>query len=244
MEISGVRRVVLTEYSNDILYIRQQELIVFYLKMNIILNFITTCSLQLTNGGACNTISRDLMEKTELLKELRGIGLPDKASLVYACLIEMGIGFPSKIAERTKLNRSTVYHTLHELAIRGLVSRVERGKKICFQLEKPTQLVSFAKKQIGLAEERLDRAKTILPELEGLFALTPHKPRVRFFEGLQGILAVYEEHLQVSEPYEMLGYSNVEELMRVLPPKFVMEYTKKKEKQEITTRGIFPDTPF
>jgi hypothetical protein len=90
----------------------------------------------------------------------------------------------------------------------------------------------------------MERAKRIAPELEGLFALIPDKPRVRFFEGLDGVLAVYEEHISEPKGYEMVSYSNVEELMKLLPERFVQRYVKKKQSLGVTTRAIFPDTAF
>ncbi len=184
------------------------------------------------------------MDKSAVLKELKNIGLPDKAATVYAALLEMGVAFPSKIAEVTKLNRSTVYKVLSDLAARGLVSQIEQKNKLCYQIEQPTKLVGFAENQIAVAEERFERAKQIMPELEGLFSLTPNKPRVRFFEGIQGVMSVYEEHVQQPKPYEMVSFSNVEELIKRLPEAFVKRYIKEKQKKQIATRAIFPNSAF
>ncbi len=177
-----------------------------------------------------------------LIKDLRSIGLPEKSALVYAAVLEAGVAFPSKISETTKLNRSTVYKILSDLRVKGLVTEIERNKKLCYQIEDPSRLQSFAKSLIGVAEERYAYAQKIMPELEGLFSLSPKKPRVRFFEGLDGVLAVYNEHVGENEPYEMLSYSNVEELIKLLPKPFVQTYIKQKERIGITTRAIFPDS--
>ena len=179
-----------------------------------------------------------------LLPNLKSLGLPEKVAMVYGAVLEAGVAFPSKISETTKLNRSTVYKILSDLRVKGLITEIERGKKLCYQIEDPLRLQGFVKKQITFAEERYENAKKILPELQGLFSLLPNKPRVRFFEGVEGILAIYEEHVAVTEPYEMQSYSNVEELIKTLPPKFVAEYTNHKEKIGITTRAIFPQSTF
>ena len=184
------------------------------------------------------------MDRSDILKKLKSIGLPDKAATVYAALLEMGTAFPSKIAEVTKLNRSTVYKALSDLATRGLVSQIERKNKLCYQIEQPTKLVGFAKNQIAAAEERFERAQQMLPELEGLLSLIPNKPHVRFFEGFQGVMSVYEEHIQQSKPYEMVSFSHVEELIKRLPDAFVRRYIKEKQKRRITARAIFPDSVF
>lgn len=179
-----------------------------------------------------------------LIKELRSIGLSEKAALVYAAVLELGIAFPSKIADMTKLNRTTVYHILTDLAVKGLVTEIEQKKKHCYQAEPPKRLINFTKMQVRLAEESAERAKKILPDIEGLYKLLPSKPRVRFFEGVNGILAVYEDHITQKEPYEMLGISNVEKLIPSLPKEFVTKYVHEKEKRGIKTRAIFPDSSF
>lgn len=179
-----------------------------------------------------------------LSKQLRELGLSEKSALVYAYLLEQGSAVPSAIALATKLNRSTVYTVLNDLKIKGLVTEIERGKIQCYQVEDPAKLPGIIKQQIQSAEDRYEKAKALLPELQGLFSLTPNKPRVRFFEGINGVVSVYSEHIQVNKPYEMLSYSNVEQLIPQLPKSFVTRYIKEKARLRITTRAIFPDTEF
>lgn len=178
----------------------------------------------------------------KLAADLRRVGLQEKTAQVYAALFELGGAYPSKISEYTKLNRSTVYKILEDLAIKGLVNEVEKGKKLFYQLEKPEKIMQFARDQIRLAEEREEKAAKILPELEGLYSLTAHRPKVKFYEGLSGVLEVYADHVNVSAPYEMLAWSNASGFIDFAPLKFRNEYMKKKEKTGITTRGIVPDT--
>jgi len=185
-----------------------------------------------------------MKNNSNLIKELRSIGLSEKAALVYAAVLELGVAFPSGVAEITKLNRTTVYHILTDLAVKGLVTEIEQKKKQCYQAEPPKRLINFTKMQIRLAEDAAERAKKILPDIEGLFKLTLNKPRVRFFEGVNGILAVYEDHIAQKEPYEMLGISNVEALIPSLPKEFVAKYVREKVKIGIKTRAIFPDSKF
>jgi len=180
----------------------------------------------------------------KLIDDLQNIGLSDKAALVYAAVLELGVAYPSKVSQITKLNRTTVYHILTDLSIKGLITEIERKNKLCYQIEKPDRLIAYTKKQAQLAEDRAVRATKLLPEIQGLFATTPNKPRVRYFEGLDGVLTVFEDHVSEQKPYEMLAYSNVEELVKITPEKFAREYIKKKEKLGVTTRAIFPDTPF
>ena len=177
----------------------------------------------------------------KLINDIKSLGLPEKASQVYAALLELGGAHPSKVSEVAKLNRSTTYKLLTDLAVKGLVTETYRRNKLFYQAEKPSKLVNFTMNQIELSEDRHARAKKLLPELEGLFAISPNKPKVRFFEGVNGIIDVYNDHVTVDQAYEMLGISNVGKLQSVLPKKFLHNHIKTKERLGITTRGIIPD---
>lgn len=182
------------------------------------------------------------MENDKIISELRRAGLKEKEAIIYASLLELGGAYPSKIAEYTKLNRSTTYKILTDLSIRGLINEIEKRNKIYYQIEAPQKLIQFSKNKLQRAKNQLEYTQKLLPELEGLFSLIPNKPRIRFFEGAGVIESVYGDHVDTKEPYEMLAYSNVSELMKVMPKKFRENYLKIKERLNIPSRGIFPDT--
>ena len=182
------------------------------------------------------------MEKEHaLIQQLRKIGLKQKASEVYAALLELKGAHPSRVAEYTGLNRSTVYKLLVELSIKGLVSELQKKGKLYYQIENPKRLVKFAKDQVKLAGERLENAKKALPDFVELIQLSPVRPKIRFADGLTGLMSLYESQVLEKEPYEMLGISNTTELTKVFPKKFVLDYINKKKKLGIGGRAIFPD---
>ncbi len=180
--------------------------------------------------------------KEAIAHDLKKIGLSEKEALVYGALFSLGGAFPSKVAEETKLNRSTVYKILVELSIKGLVNEIEKKNKIFYQVEKPDRLIRYAKGQISRAEDNLEIAKKLLPDFEGMYALLENKPRVRYFEKIEGVLAIYEDFLAVQKPYEMLAFSNAALLEHILPADFFEKFRRSKERMGITTRGIIPDT--
>jgi sugar-specific transcriptional regulator TrmB len=182
------------------------------------------------------------MDKNELSETFRKIGLSDKESLVYSCLLSLGGAFPSKIAEETKLNRSTVYKILLDLSIKGLVNEIKKRNKAYYQVERPDKLVRYVKTQVTIANEHVERVQKLLPDIEGLFSLIPNKPKISYFESIEGILSIYEDQINVTKKYEMLAFSNASELENVFPEKFFENYRKTKEKIGITTRGIIPNT--
>ena len=177
-----------------------------------------------------------------LISKLESLGLTKKAAQIYAVLLALGGAYPSKISEQTKLNRTTVYRLLLELSIKGLITEIQKKNKLFYQAERPQKFLQFTKQQIYIAEERYEKAKAFIPELDGLFSLIPERPKVRYFEGVDGVMDVYRDHVDTDKPYEMLGFSNTKELRDFLPAKFLAEYVKKKHAAKIVSRGIFPDT--
>jgi len=174
-------------------------------------------------------------------KHLQKIGMSDKSALIYSTLMEMGGAYPSTLADATKLNRSTVYKILLDLSVKGLVTEVERGKKLYYQIEKPEKLLRYAKDHAEIARESYERTRELIPELEGIFAANPHKTIIRYFENAEGITSIYED-MVAEKKYEMLSFSHGEAFKNYLPPNALRKFVQAKEQNEITTRAIVPDT--
>lgn len=103
-----------------------------------------------------------------VISNLEMAGLSPKAALVYYALLEFGTMFPTTIAQYTNLNRSTVYHVVQDLVDQGLISEFEKNKKLCYQVQKPKNLLQFIKNQISNLNENYTRTEKILPELESI----------------------------------------------------------------------------
>lgn len=177
-----------------------------------------------------------------MLQKLEKSGFNAKEALVYTSLLELGGAYPSRIAEYSGLKRSTVYNILVTLSIRGIINEIEKRNKLYYQIEKPEKVVRYAESRIKRAEEESDRMKSILPDIEGLFGSLGTRPKVTYFENIEGILNIYEDMVATDKKYEMLAFSNAKELENVFPEKFFESFRRSKEKIGITTRGIVPDT--
>lgn len=177
-----------------------------------------------------------------MLQKLEKAGFSTKEALVYTSLLELGGSYPSRIAEYCGLKRSTVYNVLVTLSIRGIINEIEKKNKLYYQIEKPEKIVRYAENRIKRAEEESDRMKSILPDIEGLFGSLGTRPKVTYFENIEGIINIYEDMVSTNEKYEMLAFSNAKELENVFPEKFFENFRKSKERIGIKTRGIIPDT--
>jgi sugar-specific transcriptional regulator TrmB len=181
------------------------------------------------------------MKNNDIINHLKKTGFSDKSALIYTTLLEMGGAYPSSLAEATKLNRSTVYKILLELSVKGLVTEIEKGKKLYYQIEKPEKLVKHARMHAEMAEDAYQKTRDLIPEIEGLYSLTPNKPKIRFFENREGAMSILDDHINTKKGYEMLGFANTVGLEKFIPQKYFQNYVKQKERLGITSRGISPN---
>ncbi len=128
-----------------------------------------------------------------MISELKKLGLSEKEAKVYVAALELGAQTAQLIARKANVNRATTYVILQGLIAKGLASTITQGKKSLFAAEAPEQLDHLLRKrEEDIFEHRRDLEKMI-PELRALYNRAEGKPKVRFFEGYEGIRSMVEE---------------------------------------------------
>lgn len=102
-----------------------------------------------------------------------------------ACL-QLGMETVLRLSKFANLKRPTVYLILDELEVMGLVSRVQKERKILFKAEDPEAIVSRLKM-------KQETALAILPSLKAIHNLDPEKPTIKIHEGIPGVRNVYTD---------------------------------------------------
>jgi len=163
-------------------------------------------------------------------KQLEEIGLGGKKADVYLAILQLGKSPVLQIAKKAKIKRPTTYDILEDLVAKNLVSQTFEGKKRLFVAEDPKNLKVMIKKQ----EEKVDE---VLPELDSFFNLTTHKPKIRYYEGREGIIQIYEELLKVQKK-EHFYIGSIKEMIDVFGKEYMEDWVKRRIKAKIKTSGI------
>jgi len=175
-----------------------------------------------------------------MLEKLQKFGLSEKEAKIYLALLELGTATVSDIAEKAEINRSTTYVLLNSIAERGLVSISERNGVKLYSAASPERLVQYLEDTVKKYTELVGTAHSVLPELKSIYVGTGPKPRVRFFEGAEGLKTAYEDTLTAGETIR--AYASIENMHRAIPDYFP-EYYQRRSKKNIHIRAVFPDTP-
>lgn len=180
---------------------------------------------------------KDTNEQLKL--SIQSFGFSEKETIVYIALLELGKGTVRQISSKAGINRTTSYDILGSLTNKGLVTISGKEPKSEYIAEAPIAIMVYLKKVAEQTANYIKKSKTIIPELELLHA-KQNRPRIRFYEGIDGLEHVYEDTLTSTEPIR--AYASVEDIRPTLPHYFP-EYYKRRAKKGIRIRAIFPESP-
>ncbi len=170
------------------------------------------------------------MQIKQILEQL---GLEGKKADVYLAALELGSSTVIDISKKAGIKRTTCYDILMDLEKEGLISETSKGKKRLFVGEDPEKIQRNLKNKERLFAE-------ILPQLQSIHNVRGAKPKIRFYEGKEGLKEVYEDTLRYKT--EILGFAS-DDIMKVLGMDWAMEYLAKRRKNGIWAKGIVPGTP-
>src|SRR3989338_4763915 len=179
-----------------------------------------------------------------MISELLKLGLTDEEARIYVACLEINGGPVSVIARKANVHRVSAYHTLENLLEKRLISVYNRNGVKCFAPEAPEKL-----EQIAL--EKVHLAKMLLPQLKTLASAQGFRPRIRFYEGMDGVERVFTESLAAKGDMsaiapsgakaEILGYTNLKQIAERIPT-FFAQYTHRRMKSGIKVRYLSPNT--
>ncbi len=152
-----------------------------------------------------------------LESKLESIGLGEKEAKVYLAAMDLGPATAKQIAQKANVNRATTYVQIESLMEKGLMSSFDKGKKTFFNAESPEHLFRFIEKQKNETLQKENILKEAFVELKGVFEYSGERPKVRFFEGKEGIEAIQEEFLK-NKPKSAFTFAPLDEAYKVFPP--------------------------
>lgn len=168
----------------------------------------------------------------DIKNNLQLFGFEGKKADVYLAALELGSATVIEIAKKAAIKRTTCYDILLDLKNLRLISETIKGKKRLFIGEDPEKI----KKDLLNKEQLFNE---ILPELKSVYNIKGTKPKIRFFEGKEGLKEVYADTLNYFG--EMLAFAS-EDVAKILGKNWTDDYLKKRVKKGLRVRAIMPGT--
>lgn len=161
---------------------------------------------------------------SEILAQL---GLNEKEQKVFLVLVKRGALPVGKIAMDTNITRTHIYDIAEELKEKGFVSAMEkRGVRTYEALDHAGLLALTTRKQSEFMTLEKDIAEAA-SDFEALRVGARQKTKVRFFEGKEGVLNIYDEITNdlraEKETVELLTVYSPEQLEKTFPGWFAQK---------------------
>lgn len=148
-------------------------------------------------------------------KILRSLGLTESESIVYLLSLELGPAPVQEIARKAGVSRMTTYTAIESLSTKGLMSSLQKGKKMLYTAENPERLLSFVQNIIGEVESTKREIESSLDDLR--LKQRGEKPAVKLLEGVEG-LKTYLEDVVATKPTNTCELFNSETVAKVFSP--------------------------
>lgn len=166
----------------------------------------------------------------DLVQQLGELGFGAKKALLYSVLLQARAGSAAELAEQAGLKRTTSYELLEDLVADGLAVVGFSGRKRVYTATQPDNLQLRLERQRVLLDE-------MLPELNGLFNRTSHKPRVRYYEGLKGVRQFHDELLQTPSK-EYFYFGSMQGLEGVVGRRYLKSFVRRRVERNIRAHAI------
>lgn len=161
---------------------------------------------------------------------LEQLGLSDKEARIYQACLELGQAKAADLTEYTGINRGTIYDIAKSLFHKGLMGTTQKGRTTYFLPHSPERFVNNM-------DSQLKKARELLPEIESIIRTTHHRPKMRFYEGKEGLRAIYDETLQCQSK-KLLQFVSVKDMLESVGKDFMQEYIEKRARRHIQLRAI------
>jgi sugar-specific transcriptional regulator TrmB len=170
----------------------------------------------------------------DIKQTLEQFGLHGKKADAYLSALELGGASVIDIARKAGIKRTTAYDILQDLINSGMISETMKGKKRLFIGEDPEKIKKDLQRKESLFSE-------ILPQLRSIHNVQGVKPKIRYFEGKEGLREAYDDALKYAG--EILAFGS-EDVYKILGRDWVEDYIKRRVKKNIRVRAILPSTEY
>ncbi len=170
---------------------------------------------------------------------LQDIGLTKTQCKAYLTLLSNNPCSPPALSKIISESRTNTYKLLEQLELLKLVKKDESGKKIVYWANSPSVLSDLAKQKQQDLEALKRKLDASLPALLKEYFEHTIQPAVRFTQGRDGIVEVFEEYVDTNQDlYLIRSWKDRDYLGKGI----LSVWRKRPSTRGITTHIIAPDT--
>ena len=161
------------------------------------------------------------------------LGLDESQFKVYEAALILGESGMQDLARRSGVKRTSIYTFIDELKEKGFIVETKRNKRKVYSAVDPLNVLEAQKNKMLEFEK-------IIPQLKAIHNISNIKPKVTYYEGVEGIETVYADMLK--DKREILAFEDLEQMKKVLPKSFYDYFPSERAKKGIAFKSISRDS--
>jgi len=126
-----------------------------------------------------------------MVDKLELVGLGPNEVKCYRVLLKIGSASANEISRVSGIHRVSVYDALRGLREKGLISQIQKERKLLFEAASPERILDMVQKK----EEQLSDVKGIIPSLLTTFGGSKERQEIHSFKGVAGIRNILQDML-------------------------------------------------
>ncbi len=178
---------------------------------------------------------------SNITSALKNLDLTPKQIEVYLTLLQYGQCTASTLANKLRLNRTTLYSILKVMQGRGLVSNYKKQSATFFSAISPDLILEKARRKLNEAQTYFNQIETIIPELKSIEQLYANSPKLKLYEGAAGIKTLYSETLKSKKIHAFIPLHTLPKELHTFLTK---EYIELRKEYKSFTYAMVENSPF
>ena len=163
-------------------------------------------------------------------RSLDELGLDKNKGNVYLALLQLGKGTAQDIAKKAGLPRTTAYEILQHLVEVGVIGVQIKKLGRVYLAQSPEKLYN-------ILEKRQKSLSSIMMELSSLYHTSGMKPRVKLFEGKDGVREAWEDTIKIpNKTYCEIG--SIVDLYNDRENDYMKDYVQRRAIAKVKLRAL------
>lgn len=158
--------------------------------------------------------------RSDVQKLLEEVGLTDTEARIYLAGHAVDSITVQAIGTATGVKRPTIYHALHTLSEKGLVSEGIGDGKTSFRMEAPGKLLSWIEEQKDALVQKEDAVHALITQLAARTPVSNNEMTVTHYADVKSVQAVFD----------LAFYARSKQCVIVVPSKDFLEELKLDER--------------
>jgi len=170
---------------------------------------------------------------TNMLEQvLKQAGMSKKQAKIYLAAIALGETTIKEIAQKSGIRRTTIYDVIQEMIDLGYIKLTSHGARRKFLAATPEELQFIIKRRVIAIQGGLE-------DLIKISNVEKSKPKVWFFEGIEGLKNAFNDTLKYPEK-EIYQWGS-RDILDVLGEEWSTKYMLRRAGEKIFAKTLSPD---